>query len=176
MFKDIQGYEGLYWIDHFGNILTKNWRNTGKRSMLKPAADTKGYLRVALMKDGILTTHKVHRLVAIHFVPNPNNKPQVNHKDGIKSNNHYTNLEWCTGKENMQHAYNNGLSYKLNPVNKIPKAGELNGQSLLTAPQVMEIRNKFKPRLTTRKELAIEYGVTESCIKDIVARKSWKHI
>lgn len=146
---------------------------------LKPSTDLKGYLRVGLMVDEKLITQKVHRLVAKSFIPNPENKPCVNHINGIKSDNRVENLEWNTYKENTVHAIKNGLFYFNTPkqsINKIPKAGELNGQSLLTTKEVKEIRQKFKPRVYTRKMLANEYGVTESCIKDVVLRKSWNHI
>lgn len=176
MIKDVFGYEGLYFADVNGNIITNNWKNTKKTAILRPAKDKKGYLRVGLQKNGKLSSHRVHRLVALTFLPNPENKEQVNHVNGIKQDNRLENLEWCTGKENMIHAYRAGLSYKLNPVNKIPKRGVLNGNSLLNDLKVLEIREKFKQKGITRKILSKEYGVTENCIKDVVIRKSWKHI
>ena len=80
-----------------------------KGRMLKPAIDKKGYKRVAIMVDGKLTTLKVHRIVAKAFIDNVNDKPQVNHIDGIKTNNHVSNLEWVNNSENVQHAFDNGL-------------------------------------------------------------------
>jgi len=80
-----------------------------KGRMLKPAIDKKGYKRVAIMVDGKLTTLKVHRIVAKAFIENVNDKPQVNHIDGIKTNNHVSNLEWVNNSENVQHAFDNGL-------------------------------------------------------------------
>ena len=176
MIREIPKYEGLYWASFDGNIHTKNWRNTGKDAVLKPAKDKKGYLRVGLMKDGKLITEKVHRLIALTFIPNPDNLPQINHKDGNKLNNYIGNLEWCTAKHNMKHAYDNGLSFRMSPVNKIPKKGELNGQSILKDWQVLQIRRRFIPRKVTRKQLALDYNVSEACIKDIILHKSWKHI
>lgn len=176
MIKDIINYEGLYYADVNGNVITNNWKNTKKTAILRPATDKKGYLRVALQKDGKLKSYRVHRLIASTFIPNPKNKPQVNHINGIKTDNRVENLEWVTGKENMQHAYKLGLSFKLNPVNKIPKKGELNGNSILTKDMVLDIRARFKKRVVTRKMLSEQYNVTENCIKDVVIRKSWKHI
>jgi hypothetical protein len=77
--------------------------------VLKPAADKKGYLRVAFKHNGKHTTFKVHRLVAQLFVSNDLNKPMVNHKDGNKKNNNFENLEWMTNSENVQHAFDKGL-------------------------------------------------------------------
>lgn len=168
-----------YSVCEKGIVYSKNYRGLGKIQNLRPAYDSKGYLRVGLIINGKLVTRKVHRLVAIAFIPNPDNKPFVNHKDGNKSNNRVDNLEWSTAKENTRHAIDNGWfsfqdSEKSKNVN--PKKGELNGQSKLTEKQVLEIRAKFKPRIYTREILALEYGVKASTIKDIVMRKSWNHI
>jgi hypothetical protein len=79
---------------------------------LKPGLigdENKKYLAVDLVLNGKRKMHKIHRLVSMGFIENPNNKPQVNHKDGNKLNNHFNNLEWVTSKENAQHGWQNGL-------------------------------------------------------------------
>jgi len=160
-----------YKVDSLGNVYGL------KDNLLKPAKDSNGYLRVGLMIDEKLQTKKVHRLVALTYIPNPENKPYVNHKNGIKSDNRVENLEWVTPKENTAHAIKNGwfsFSDNLSAKNNIPKKGELNGMSKLTQIQVDEIRSLFKPRIVTRKILAKKYNVSEHCIKDIIIRKSWK--
>jgi hypothetical protein len=122
---------------------------------------------------------KVHRLIAEAFIPNPENKPQVNHINGIKYDNFVDNLEWVTHKENTKHAIDNGLFYfnsSEESINKIIKKGSLNGNALLSEEKVLEIRKKYKPRIYTKAMLALEYGVKESCIKDVVNRNSWNHI
>ena len=162
-----------YKVDILGNIYGLNGNK------LKPAIDKKGYLRVGLILNKKLCTRKVHRLVALAFIENSENKPTVNHINGAKTDNRVENLEWCTYKENTQHAINNNLFYfnsSEQSINKIIKKGSLNGNALLTESQVIEIRNKYKPRIYTRNMLALEYNVKESCIKDIVNRNSWKHI
>lgn len=172
-------YNGLYFVNELGDVITYNWRNAKKRAVLKPATDKKGYLRVGLQIEGKLITQKVHRLIAMAFIPNPLNKPMVNHKDWDKKNNNVSNLEWCTAKENTKHAIDNGIFSFQTPeksINTIIKKGELNGVSLLTDKKVLEIRNKFKPKIYTRKQLATEYNVSEACIKDVLSRRSWKHI
>lgn len=93
--RDIEGYEGLYRISNYGNVYSVR-----RKRNLKPHTDTRGYLGVALQK-GEWKRYLIHRLVAQAFVPNPNNLPQVNHKDENKTNNYYENLEWC------DQAYNN---------------------------------------------------------------------
>jgi hypothetical protein len=155
----IIGFEN-YLISIDGKIFNKERSFTE----LKPTKDNKGYLRVSLSKKSKKTTFKVHRLVAKHFISNPHNKPQVNHKNGIKTDNNVENLEWATAHENNKHAYNTGLN------SKPPVVKKLNEQ------QVLEIRAKFKKKIVTREMLGKEYNVTANCIKDVILRKSWKHI
>lgn len=172
-------FDGLYFVNESGEVITYNWRNAKTRSVLKPAKDTKGYLRVGLCVDKKLITKKVHRLVAYAFIPNPENKPCVNHINGIKTDNRVENLEWCTYKENTKHAIDNGLFSFQTPkksVNKNLKRGEINGMSLLKSHEVIEIRKLYKPRIYTREMLSAKFNVTVSCIKDVLSRKSWSHI
>lgn len=175
----IKGYEGLYMVSDCGLVKTFNWKNSKRAAILKHATDKKGYNRVALQKDGKLSTHKVHRLVALNYIGNPNNLPMVNHKDSNKTNNNVNNLEWVTAKENTRHSIeNNTFSFQTSckSINKTIKRGELNGYSILTELDVLSIRSEFKPRTITRKYLAQKYSVSENCIKDVIIRKSWKHI
>ena len=93
--KDIKGYEGLYAITSCGKV----WSYRSKK-FLKPYKQRKGYLEVALCKDWTQKKYNIHRLVAEAYLPNPNNLPQVNHKDENKTHNYINNLEWCDSTYN----------------------------------------------------------------------------
>lgn len=104
--KDVENTNGKIQVSNYGRIrsLLK-----GSPYILKQSKDEKGYLRVKVTIDRKVYSFKVHRLVAKAFIPNDNNLPQVNHKDGDKSNNNYLNLEWISNYDNAHHAIENGL-------------------------------------------------------------------
>ena len=114
IWKEIPGYEGYFEVSNFGNFRSLDriikYKNNGFRKypgkMLKVEQMQDGYQRIVLMKDAIKKRYMCHRLVALAFIDNPNNLPQVNHKDGIKNNNHVDNLEWCTQSQNERHSIN----------------------------------------------------------------------
>ena len=106
--RDIKGYEGLYQVSNHGRVSSLNCRgHKGCIGILTPRLDGKGYEMVALYKEGKARNTKVHRLVAQAFIPNPNNYPQVNHKDENKTNNDVKNLEWCTNEYNHNYGTRN---------------------------------------------------------------------
>lgn len=99
----------IYTFDH--NVIRKNGRlDNRKGKQLRPGIDKYGYERVVLTKNGIRKTYSVHKLVALAFIPNPENKKTINHKDGNKRNNNVSNLEWATEKENQIHKWENGFA------------------------------------------------------------------
>lgn len=112
--KDITGYEGLYIIDSLGNVVSlpkvQGRYVHNEYRILNRKLNKFGYYEVALTKGGETKTLLLHRLIANAFIPNPKNLPQVNHKNGIKTDNRIENLEWCTKQENTKHAFQNNLS------------------------------------------------------------------
>ena len=117
--RDIVGYEGLYSIDIFGNVI-----KLSDNTEISQYLTGKGYLTVVLKKDGKQRQHKVHRLIADAFIPNPQGKKQVNHIDGVKTNNVVWNLEWVTPHENSVHAGNVGL-FKISQKVMLVETGEV---------------------------------------------------
>lgn len=106
IWRDVNGYEGLYQVSNLGR-LRRMFKN-GKVNFLSGKKDKDGYVEVILSKNQTKKFARLHRLVADAFAPNPENKPQVNHKDRNKENNAASNLEWVTGSENTIHAYATG--------------------------------------------------------------------
>lgn len=102
--KRVRGYEQLYSITTKGRVFSHYYKK-----YLRQFLNEKGYVCVVLSIDSKPKKHKVHRLVAQTYLDNPENHPEVNHIDGKKRNNHYSNLEWCTRRYNMKHAWENGL-------------------------------------------------------------------
>ena len=132
--------------------------------------DKDGYKKVRLSNgDGNRKVFSVHRLILETFEPNPNSdKLQVNHKDGNKTNNALSNLEWTTCKENINHAYNLGLYSNIGDNN--------NGEHTLCTAQVLEIINLLLEHKMTIQEIANKYSVSKYAIECIKYKKTWKHL
>ena len=117
IWKDIQGYEGLYMVSNLGRVKSLNYHNTGKEGILKEYIDKRKnhhYHRVTLSKNGKTDRISVHVLVALVFIPNPNNLPEVNHKDENPHNNIVDNLEWCNRSYNINYGTRNKRVGKAN--------------------------------------------------------------
>jgi hypothetical protein len=154
--RDIEGYNELYKISDAGNVM-----RDGRLRKLRP--NKRGYVRINLSKDGKIKVYMVHRLVAIAFLPNPENKPQVNHKNGIRSDNRLVNLEWCSQSENQLHAFKNEL--------QIGNNGQSNGHAKLTNEDVINIRKNFNGDY---KDFANKYSVSQESIRRVINYVTFK--
>ena len=172
IWKDVVGYEGLYQVSNLGRVKSLEKINPHNGNVFKEKVLSQNksrlYNQVRLSNKGLAKTLTVHRLVAKAFIPNPKNKPQVNHIDGDKRNNHVENLEWCTASENRVHALDNNL------VN-VP-FGTSHHACKLTEKQVLEIRAKYAAGTHSQHKLMAEYGIARGSVIRILKRKVWKHI
>lgn len=138
----------------------------------KPHIKEDGYVFIPLSSKEGQKIKYIHRLVAEAFVANPLNKEQVNHKNGIKSDNRASNLEWVTPKENIQHAIETGLLKYKNKEDKIKKS---NG-SKLNPEKVIEIRVLWETGEYKKVQLAKMFGVSESTIRDVITKRQWRNV
>lgn len=161
IWKDINGYEGYYQISNKGNVRSIDrfdgvHDRTG--TVIKPNLKTNGYLQVGLRKHNKRKWIGVHRLVAIHFIDNPENKPQVNHIDGNKQNNTVENLEWVTQEENQQHATRTGLRKNVRRGKNHPCYGKFGANSHSAKPVVRVDPKTGETKLYKAKILAGDDG------------------
>lgn len=154
---DVVGYED-YQISNWGNVFS-----TKTNSLLTLSLNEKGYLMVQFTKGkGSNFKFRVNRLVALHFVPNPDNKPEVGHSNGNKTDNYYENLKWETRLENMTHAKEHDLV----------KSGLNHPSSKLSKEQVLEIRNSSG----SVRKLANKYGVGATVIQRVKSGIGYKNV
>ena len=173
VWKPIVGFENLYKCSSMGRIKSKfktvailnSFKSYPEKIILQQQYKS-GYLYHSLCKDGIVRTKLPHRLIAKTFLDNPHNKPEVNHKNGVKSDNRLVNLEWNTRSENQKHSITIGLR---------SAKGVKNSQSKLSKNEVLEIRNKIKKGFSGKK-LSEKYGVSQQTISNIKSKYSWAHI
>ena len=165
VFKDIAEFTGLYQVSDHGNVKSLIGED---KIILKPSINPGGYYNVVLKGR---KTRRIHRLVALAFIPNPNNLPEVNHKDGIKTNNKLNNLEWTTSSKNQKHSYRLGLSKPLprsqlaTLASKPVSQHDLNGK---------EIDNFISSIDASRKTGVSHYGISKVCIGKLKTSGGYK--
>ena len=161
IWKDIEGYGGDYQISNLGRVKSLKYNNR----ILKPRLDQRsGYSTIRLFCENDCGCCYVHRLVATAFIPNPESKPQVNHLNGVKTDNRVDNLEWVTAAENARHAVVTGL---------LKTAGEDNPRAKLTNEQAHYIREN--PNGLMGFELASKFDVDPSVISDVQIGNTYKN-
>lgn len=168
----ISGYGGRYFACKSGKIWATKSKKLPNGGYLKSWTINKGYQVVMLYGDGGSKKYLVHRLIATAYKENPDKLKEVNHIDCSYSNNIPSNLEWVTSAQNKQHAIKNGRYKNLG---KNTPRGSKFPSSKLTEKQVIEIRRKVKAGAGKR-TVAREYGVSDTLVRFIVQRRTWKHI
>lgn len=175
--RDIAEFEGQYMISNYGRVLSKSrikvkptkWGDVPYRVKAKIMAQSKdrmGYPTVSLAIGKRTITKKIHRLIGMAFIHNPDNKPEINHLNCIKANSVLWNLEWCTHAENMKHAAENGA---------IPtRLGNKSSYNKLMEEDIPEIRKMIGVK--SYREIGEIYGVDQSTIYHIKTGRNWSHI
>lgn len=155
-------YSDKYEVNILGQI-----RNVRTGRYTQPVPDKDGYFRVVVYFNGKTNNYIVHRIIAEHFIPNPNNYPIINHKDGNKQNNKISNLEWCTNLQNMQHAARNGFFHG--------RKGEEHHNARLAENDIREIR-KLRKQGVLRNDVAKRFSIQPQQVTRICSYQRWGHV
>lgn len=174
IWKPVVEWEDAYEASNLGKIRSINryvLSGGGRMALkqgriLKPSVSNVGYCLVYLSCKSKVTTRSIHRLVAKSFIPNPDNLPCINHKNGIKTDNRVENLEWCSFAYNTNHACETGLS----------PTGSKQYRSILTEENVKEIRDLIARGAARQVDLAKRFGVGHTIISQIISRKRWRFV
>ena len=174
--RDIAGFEGLYQVSDLGRFRSfDKIRAIGRGQrlipgrVLKPTLGFSGYWVLSLSDHSRQKRqYRAHRLIAQAFIPNPNKKPEINHKNGNRADNRLDNLEWVTASENHQHAFVTGL--------QVARCGESHHNAKLTEFQVRVIRRLYEFGGITQTAIAALFNVAYQTIHVIVRHKRWKAV
>ncbi len=168
----IKGYGGKYFADESGRVWSSGSNKIPNGGFLKPWLIGNGYESIMLYQDKKPSKFLVHRIIAQSFIPNPNNLPEVNHKDGDRLNNRSSNLEWVSSKQNKQHAIALGLYKRLgqNPVRgaRHPKA-KFKEDDIILIRHMAECGDSYA-------SIGRLFDTTGENISSIVRRKTWTHV
>lgn len=169
IWKDVVGYEGLYSVSNLGKI-KRDKSGTGickAGRILKLRQSAMGYFMTCLYKNGTPKHFTNHSIIAQAFIGIRPKGFTINHKDGIKTNNHVDNLEYLTQKENVIHSHRNNLCH--------PRNGENHHSKKFKNNDIIDIRKKYINGFSYTK-IASEYNVCIESIRNIILKKTWKHV
>ncbi len=158
IWKAIKGYEGFYEVSNYGNVRSLKYNKVKVMAKVFIGRKRMHYHGVHLRFGGKCETLKIHRLVAIAFIPNPENKPNINHVDSNRLNNNIDNLEWCTQKENIRHCISKGRFNR--------NTHEYGRKLPLQYRKV--IKDIYLSGMHTQKEIAAKYGIARTYVTKIV--------
>lgn len=175
IWKEVPNFNGIYFASNTGIVKSVDHlckaKNGKQRTqigrILKPSICKKGYFQISLSLNGVRLHTSIHRAVALAFIPNPNNLPQVNHKDGNKLNNNLNNLEWCTNQENQVHAVKNNL------VNH--NYGERHHMAKLKNSDILILIDRIKNG-ETMSAIAKEFGMSVTAVSNIYHKRTYINI
>ena len=192
IWKDIPEYEGYYQASNLGHVRSIDRRVPNRKKgytdmffkgrILKPKVDRYGYLMIVLSKEHIRKNTTVHRMIAKTFIPNPNNYPDINHKDNFKINNKIENLEWCTCQMNNFHRWKskNQIEYKLNDgviiIDQKTINRSLGHATKLNSQKVKEMRELYLTGKYTHEQLGQMFDVCSKYAYLVINRITWKHV
>lgn len=175
--KKIEGFE-KYLVDEKGNVYSSDYNHSSKIKMLKTYFDKDGYKYVIFVINNQRIKKQVHRLIALTFIPNPLNKPQVNHKNGVKDDNKIDNLEWVTSRENIIHNYR-VLGRKASKLSREKASQRLSGERNMKAKtNCREVENirQMREKGMMYKDIKNHVNISISQICSICNGKSWNSI
>lgn len=160
--KEIGGYNGKYLISNYGGVDSFKYKN--RRSLIG-SIDKDGYLFVQLCLNGKVKAYKIHRLVGMYFIDNPNNLPEINHKYGDKKNNYYRDLEWSTRRDNILHSLQTGLKPKTTERQRLAviKTNALKKKPIFQYTIGGRFINVYSSLLEAAGSLIIDSGNISSC-------------
>lgn len=157
IWRPIVNFEGLYDVSNIGRVRSLNYRGHNKKEILKSYISNNGYVYIRLTKNGKNKLYRVHRLVAMAFIPNPNNLPIINHKNEIKTDNRAENLEWCTHSYNWKYS---GIDKKAHNA-----ACQVNKKPVLQYSKTGELLNEYESLSEASQQIAIPYQCISACCR-----------
>jgi len=182
--RDIKEYEGRYSVSNTGDVMSLDYMHTKKNVIMKQSVDKDGYFRIQLCKNGIYKSFFVHRLVLEAFSYNYENKPTVNHINGIKSDNRIDNLQWATYSEQNQHAWDNGLKFMTEKKREASKKNiriciskrdnEKNGSNNSINVDKYSLNNEYICTYSSISKASELTNISASCINNCINGKNYR--